>query len=42
MNILATTFHDSSRLMLAVARLARKYAIRVLSDPLAGCGPANG
>ena len=32
----ATTFHDFSRLMLAVACLARKYALRVHSDPLAG------
>ena len=27
--------------MLAVARLARNYALRVHSDPLAGCGPCG-
>ena len=38
---LAATFHDSSRLMLAVARLAPNYALRVHSDPLAGRGPCD-
>ena len=41
MNILAATFHDFPRLMLAVARLARNNALRVHSDPLAGCGPCG-
>ena len=48
MNILATTFHDLcffsndiSRLMLAIARFAQKYAIRVHSDPLAGRGTTH-
>ena len=36
---LATIFHDFSRLMLAIARLAQKYALRVHSDPLAGRDP---
>ena len=42
MNDLAATFHDSSRLMLAFARVVRNYALRVHSDPLAGRGPYGG
>ena len=41
MNDLAATFHDSSRLMLAFARVVRNYALRVHSDPLAGRGPCG-
>ena len=41
MNDLVATFHDSSRLMLAVARVVRNYALRVHSDPLAGRGPCG-
>ena len=33
--------NDFPRLMLAIARLAQKYAIRVHSDPLAGRGPCD-
>ena len=41
MNIFATTFYDSSRLMLTIARLAQNYALRVHSDPLAGRYPCG-
>ena len=37
----SSDFHDSSRLILAVARLTRNYALRVHSDPLAGRGPCD-
>ena len=37
----SSAFHDSSRLILAIARLTRNYASRVYSDPLAGRGPCG-